>query len=401
MKKLALLVCVLALACERKPVAQAPKPAPAATFVPDPEADNLLNLAYGAAVVSRTGELNLESSAAHAIDNISSSAWVSSPGVPDETLVFSLLAPARITRVGLTVGEGEQVPSRVAFDASMDGSEWRELLVVEPRPGNARQLWPVPATVARYIRLRSLEKGKYYVRVRTVHLLGDEVEPPATPPFTGCWTINGRPAQLVQDGARITGTIGFDPPLHLEGGTDNRVALVTWQQGPAWGHAALTRTPDGTRLTGLRIYEGISAVHLADAWFGDRQECRAGFSPPPQGGLQPVRRQPLPLYGLVFDDQERLVEVPSKSTLDALVPLLSSTSQRIRVRSHELRYDTPEENRRHTAARIESLRKALQARGVNVERIDFVSAGSDWDGHPIHTTFERFFASRVELSFGT
>ncbi len=119
------------------------------------------------------------------------------------------------------------------------------------------------------------------------------------------------------------------------------------------------------------------------------------------GGLKPALRRPLPLYGLVFDDQERLVEGPSKSTLDALVPLLSSTSQRIRVRSHELRYDTPDENRRHTAARIESLRKALQARGVNVERIDFVSAGSDWDGHPIHTTFERFFASRVELSFGT
>ena len=107
------------------------------------------------------------------------------------------------------------------------------------------------------------------------------------------------------------------------------------------------------------------------------------------------------LYGLVFDPNDRLVEELSAAQLDAVVPLLKDTSQRIRVVSHELRYDTAEENRRHTAARIESLRNALRSRGVNVDRIDFVAAGSDWSGPSIYTTIQRLFASRVELSLGT
>lgn len=406
MKKLALLACLL-VACDqrragsRPPAQDGVKPVLHSTVEEDPDADNLLNLAYGAAVVSRTGELNLENSAAHAIDNITTSAWISSPGAPDETLVFSLLAPSKITRVGLTVSPGDQVPRRVAFDASIDGKAWRELLAVEPHNGGSRQLWPVAATVARYLRVRSLEKERYYVRVRSVHALGDEVAPPTTPPFTGCWTVNGRRAEVVQEGARITGTIDFDPPLHFEGGTDNRVALVTWQQGPTWGYAALTRTPDGAHLTGVRFYEEFNVLHLADAWFGERCDgaAAAATARKPFGGRS-GRRSTFPVYGLAFDGRGRLIEPLSRPALDALVPLLS-TSQRIRITSRELRYDTPEENRRQTAARIQSLRAALQARGVNVGRVHFVAAGSEWTGPVIHSTLQRFLASRVEISFGT
>ncbi|HVG24629.1 MAG TPA: discoidin domain-containing protein, partial [Thermoanaerobaculia bacterium] len=276
MKKLAL-VCLVAMACERTvnaPKQPAPKPAP--TIEEDRDADNLLNMAYGASVVSRTGELNLEVSAAHAIDSSWASSWVSSPGVPDETLVYSLLAPSRITNIGITPLEGNEMPRRVAFDGSMDGKQWRELATMDVRNNNERQLAPMQPAIARYIRVRSLERGRYYVRVRAFHALGEEVEQPVPPPFTGCWTINGRPAQLVQQGARITGTIAANPVIEIDGGTDNRVALVSWRQGPMWGHAALTRTPDGAHLTGITFYETFDLSNMGEAWFAERCGAAGG-----------------------------------------------------------------------------------------------------------------------------
>ncbi|HUR83210.1 MAG TPA: discoidin domain-containing protein [Thermoanaerobaculia bacterium] len=393
MRKLAILVCLLALACERKPEAPPPPPKPVIQVEPDPDAENLLSLAYGASVVSRTGELNLESSAAHAIDNMAPTAWVSSPGAPDEVVVYSLLAPAKLTRIGVTLNQGDRVPRAIAFDTSADGKKWRELITVEPANTDSRQLWPVQEVVAQYIRVRSLEKEKYYVRVRNFHAIGNEVAPPATPPFTGCWTINGLRADIRQEGARITGIIEAKTPIFIDGGTDNRVALAMWQQGPSWGYAALTRTPDGAHLTGMRIYEEFDVRNAADAWFG----VKCGGPIGRIGPIGPIR--PMSLYGLVFDPNDKLVESLSAAQLDAIVPLLRE--QKARIISHELRYDTAEENRKHTAARIESLRAALRARGVNVDRIEFVAAGSDWAGPSIYTTIQRLLASRVELSLGT
>jgi hypothetical protein len=383
-RKLALLACLFALACERAAPVVEQTPPPAPQIEPDTDAENLLNMAYGAAVVSRTGELNLEYSAAHAIDSIGTSAWISSPGAPDETLVYSLLSPARIARVGLTTSQGDQVPKRVAFDASMDGDEWRELLAVDVQNHSEKQLWPVTPTVTRYIRVRSLDTEKYYVRARTFHALGDEVAPPETPPFTGCWTINGERASLQQDGARITGLIESKPPIHLEGGTDNRVALLTWQQGATWGHAVLTRTPDGSEF---------EVNWLGDGWFGER--CSA-----PLGRLKPaLRLGTYPLYGLAFASNGQVIEELSKAQLDAVIPLLKN--RKAKITAYEVRYGTAEDNRRVTAARIASLKAALQARGVDVARIEFVAAGNAWNGPILRSTIQRLLASRVELSFGT
>jgi hypothetical protein len=107
------------------------------------------------------------------------------------------------------------------------------------------------------------------------------------------------------------------------------------------------------------------------------------------------------MYGLAFDRRGQLIEELSAAQLDAVLPLLSPSPRRVRITAHEVRYDTPEQNRRQTAARLASLRAALQARGVDVSRIDFVAAGSDWTGPVIKSTIQRLLASRVELSFGT
>ncbi len=67
---LLLLACCAALACRKEPPPAAPAqeveiPAQYRNRGPEPDvdSDNLLNLGHGESVISRTGELNLESSA--------------------------------------------------------------------------------------------------------------------------------------------------------------------------------------------------------------------------------------------------------------------------------------------------------------------------------------------------
>ena len=391
--------CAL-LACKKDaPVPAAPKAEPIAALRPTPDADvdNSLNLMYGAALVSRGGELDLSTSAVHTMDGFHETTWTCVPGMPEETLVYSMLAPTRIERIGVTTGDGDDVPDAVAFDTSMDGKAWTELATMKPARTEERQLMGVKPVVAQYLRVRTLDPKKYYVRIRGVHAMGEEVAPPRTPSFGGCWTINGVRADLEQRGARITGTIAMDPPLHLDGGTDNRVGLVMWMQGPMWGYAAITRSPDGKHLSGLSFFEEPDSKYSGEGWFGERCEARATPNvPPPQDFL--ARARHYSLFGLVFDPNERLIEEVSMPTLDAVASLIAASPQtRFRIVARELRYDTPQQNRQRTAARLQALRAALQRRGVDVARIDFIAAGGDYDGPALRSGLQRVLASRIDL----
>lgn len=381
-----LLACAL-LACGK----EAPPPVAEKVAVPRPpepdyDGDNLLNLAYGGAVVSRTGEQNLDVSAVHAIDGFLGSTWVSSPGSPQDTIVFSLLAPSLVTQVGVTPVKDIETPEKVRFEASTDGKRWTELAIVEPQSEDTRQLVPVKETRARFIRVGALDQKPYYVRVRGFHALGREIEPPATPSFGGCWTVNGWPAQIMQDGARITGVIAAETPIYLDGGTDNRVAMVMWMQGSMWGYAALTRTPDGSRLTGLRFFEEIDSRHVGEGWFGERCTGTAapgGPAPEPAAFLRRTNRYSA--YGLVFDRNGRILEDLSRPALNAIAALRPR-----QIVVYEFRLDTPAENLRYAQAKADTLRALFP--GVAVD-----AKGSVWEGPPVGSALQRLLASRVDI----
>src|SRR5687768_12396038 len=82
---------------ESPAVAEQPTRPPAA----DHDKQNLLNIAHGASLVSRTAESDLEQSALHAIDGIETSRWVSPTGDGNMTAIFTLAAPAKIERLGI------------------------------------------------------------------------------------------------------------------------------------------------------------------------------------------------------------------------------------------------------------------------------------------------------------
>ncbi len=407
-----LLLCCTLLACreDAPPPAAAKAPAPPARIAatPDNDSDNSLNLMYGAAVVSRTGELHLENSAVHTIDGFAETIWMSAPGVPEEMLVYSMLAPTRLQRVGISTHSGDDAVDSVAFAASMDGKTWTDLGTLKATRTDERQFLDVKPTVAHYLRVRTIDPaGRYYVRLRGVHAIGEEVAAPKTPSFSGCWMINGERAHLEQHGARITGVIESDPPAYIDGGTDNRAGMIMWMRGLTWGYAVITRSPNGEHLSGLSFFEEVDK-NIGEGWFGERCNVGRGFSPPSPGagGLKPrptlffARAKRYSLYGLVFDANDRLVEEVSEPTLDVLASLIASASQPMRLVARELRY-TPEQNRQHAAARLQAIRAALERRGVNLSRIEFVNAGGDTGGIVLRSSLQRALLSRVDLVSGT
>lgn len=404
-----LLLCAL-LACKKEP----PPPAPVDTTkrapvveeqqpAPDTDVENALNLVYGASVVFRGGENDLENSAVHALDGFLDTTWTSAPGSPEETIIYSFLAKRHIERVGATVVKNF-APDSVAFDASMDGKTWTELTKMKLENSDQQQLVDVKPTDARYLRVRTFDAAnKYYVRVRAFQAMGQELEPPRMPSFGGCWTINGVRARLEQSGARITGVIETEPPIHLDGGTsDNRLGMVMWMQGGTRGEAVLTRSGDGKQITGLRFYEDVDSSNMGEGWFGERctdPRLGAGGTAAPQAFLARAKRYSL--YGLAFDRNDRLIAEVSAPSLDTLESLLASSSQRMSIVAHEVRYATPEQNKQHAAARLQALRAALQARGVDLRRIDFIAAGSDRNGSSLSSVLQQTALSRVDLIFGT
>lgn len=403
-KAVAVLLCLLALGCEREEpetvtTSAGAVPRYTTEHEPDVDTDNLLNLAYGASVVSRTAEAILDASAVHSIDSTIRTGWMSPPASPTQTFVFSLLAPARITQVGITPPESDdQAPTSVTFEVSADATHWRALKTIATKGGKEPQLVDVPPTVAQYI--RTTTAGKDTIVVRSFHAIGEELSAPPFPPIEGCWRINEVPARIVRDGTTITGILATNPPTLLDGGTNGRVVELMWTQGPMWGYGAITLAPNAATLSGIRIHEEISTQQYAEGWFGDRIPCDGVTLNPPRPGTLHSRapQDRWSMFGIFFDGNDRIAIDPSGAALDALAKRIAAEpSQRFRIVAHELRSAGAAENQQRTETRIASMRETLQSRGIDVSRIDFVAAGSEWKEPPIETALQRLMASRIDL----
>jgi hypothetical protein len=401
-RALVVLLIAGAVACNRTPAPAAQKNAQAEPpRHVDRDAKNLLNIASGAAVLSRTAELDLESSALHAIDGMDTTRWTSPPGDANQTLVYSFGAPVRVEQVGITTNApASEIPQRIRFSASSDARTWRDVTVLQPRETSGAQMTKVEPFDANFLRVETIDPAEKYAQLISVHALGEEIYPAELKSFDGCWTINGRQAQLTQRGARITGIIlsshEGEPVTVLDGGTDGRVARLMWMRGPQWGYAAVTLTADSRFLSALTFHQNPLTGYVGRAWFGQR--CEARLQPesvPPVHFLN--RSGQWTMSGLAFDDREQLIESLSGSTLDELVNLMKlAPEQRFRVISHEFRFDK-DENRQRTVTRIASLRAALDARGVDWSRVEMLPSGDEWEVAEPVFAIQRLLWSRVDL----
>jgi hypothetical protein len=397
-----LFLCLVLAACDRGPDAAARAAGNSEEDPPrhvDYDADNLLNIAYGAAVVSRTEELDLEHTPVQAIDGMHNTHWASPRGNANQTMVFSFGAPVRVNRLGfISRGREHEMPAKVRFSASADGRAWREVLTATSKVTSKPQVTGVPPFEANFLKVDTIDPADQHAELTSIQAMGEEIYPAELKPFDGCWTINGERALIIQRGGRLTGIIGEGNRVTaIDGGTDGRVARVMWMRGPMWGYAAMTLTADSRHLSALTFHKNPLTGYAARAWLGDRCDAKPQFD-----AMPPVhfvnRAGHWTLNGLVFDEREQLVESMSRDTLETVAKLIAGTpTQKFRITAHEFRH-AKDENRQRTVARIASLRSTLESRGVDMARLELVASGDEWQlAEPVFAV-QRLLWSRIDLA---
>jgi hypothetical protein len=104
------------------------------------------------------------------------------------------------------------------------------------------------------------------------------------------------------------------------------------------------------------------------------------------------------MSGIVFDREDRLIEEPSRDTLDAAAALIrSAPSQRFRIIAREFRNNDPAVSLRATQSRIDAVRAALRARGIDEARVQFVADGSKRTDADTPSAVQRMLWSRIDL----
>jgi len=338
-----------------------------------------MSLVRGASVVSRTAELTLEQTPARMIDGEPESAWTTPANDIQQSATFSLPAPARITGIGTTtLARLAYAASKVRFESSLDGVTFKPLLTQTSGKQSSDQFTQVPPTEAQYIRVIIDEAHGAFATLTTLHVRGAFLGRPQLADVSGCWSINGAPSRFTSERGTVRGTIARDGTLLAEGGSDQFVYRLAWIDGPQYGLAAMTLTPGGGHLTGMKWHERAEPFTFGESWFGEETPGCAPAVPTTDSVARLWLKKAgwYPLYGLHFDERDQLIVQESTAALDLIVRLLGS-SGKVQLTSHEMRGSTPEANRKRTERRIQSLREVLTRSGADIRRIGFLPAGSD------------------------
>jgi hypothetical protein len=359
---------------------------------------NVLDVGLGAAVVSRTGELTLESSALRAIDGDPISAWTSPTNDIQQTLVFSLPAAARIEKIGIRTPPPSPVAA-LTVEASSDGKQFSPLANLRLDRTPDPQWFDAPAAEARFIRVSIGEGGAQVASLQSIELEGEWLGPRVTPPIADCWTINGESSSFAEREGRVAGFIGSESPTQFDGGRNGAVYRFAWTRGGEWGYALVTLTPDGKHFGGLRWFQDAAVHSFGGSWFGERRACQPS-------GMQPDRVVDTflasagwyPLYSLHFDETGALDEPASRGGMQIIADVARKLGKkRLTIIGREYTEASPEANRRQTDDRLASLRNALTNAGADLSRIDFVSAGSANARRPVNTAVMRQLYGVVEI----
>lgn len=386
----ALTVLLALAACDRTP----PAPAGTANEAERLENDNLLNLVFGASVLDRDNEAHYEASVVHALDGTNWTGWAPAPG-GQLGAVLALPAPARLHQLGVTMAMAtDRPPVPIRFQTSLDGKSWSAPIEAEARFDRREpQLFDAKDAHARFVRFAVGRKESLIVL--SLHATGSETEPFVQPSIEGCWEINHEPARFARNGSRVTGSIG---DMVIDGGTDGRVYRLMWLEGPMWGYAAVTITPDGQRLTGIRWHEDVNPKHTGDRWIGRRAPCNAFGTIVGRAEADAIlrRAQTWRLYGIRFDREDHIVEAESASALDLAAQIVRE-GHRLRLVAREFRESTEEKNRARCQRKLDAVRDALRRRGADLSRVEFRVAGSEKDPLNLDFTSLRAMSSAVDL----
>lgn len=336
-------------------------------------------MAFGASVVSRTAELTLDNSAVRAIDGDPASTWVSPPNDNQQTIIFALAAPALINEVGAKTPTLKPLAlDKMRFEASTDGKTFTTIAEPQFTLSAENQIFPITPVTTSYLRVTTTDAPGQYATLHSVIVRGTYTSQPVARPIAGCWMINGKRATFAEDKGHIRGTIGEDSPIVLQGGVESALYRLIWTRGPQWGFAAITISPDGQHLSGIKWHEEPLGWTFGDSWFGER--CSGGQAPSPvipdisDDFIQRAGR--LPMYG-------------GEADLDVVMRLLSE-GKRVKLVARDYR-SVPQE------PKLNALREALTKRGADLSRIEFITLGDQKPRFPIENELMRSLYGVVEI----
>jgi hypothetical protein len=371
-----------------------------------PERANLMNIAYGATVISRSGEMTLESSAFTAIDGNPSTGWTAAPGASNPSAIYALPTRTRIEKAGAFVPEIRfGTVTRFHLEVSDDATNFTPLATVDVKK-DGLTLLDVPPTAATYIRVTvdATHGASIPPEFQSLQIRGTPLEPRTPRSLDGCWNVNAFRAHLVQRDAadaRVFGSFaeGGDV-LQVDGGSDGLLYRFAWIRGPQFGFAALAVSPEDKHLSGAVWHEEVIPLFGGGSWIGERGAC-SDAAPRDDSAvfnrfLQRVGR--FPLYALQFDAAGNLNANASAATLHQLAGFLTGNrGHRFRLVAHEFRRENPSANRAFCEVELRTLRSALLALGADADALELVAAGSDQPRQVPYYQDQREMFSVVEL----
>ncbi len=390
----ALVISIVLVAC-RADEPDLPTPTPGTAESSQP---NLLSLARGAAVTTRTGELRLDASALHAIDDDPATSWTTPPRDPAHMMVIALPARSMIEQVGVTIARDE-APGSVLFERSVDGQTFTPLGTVQLIDPSRPEFLNVPPSEASSLRVTIQEGTEKTVAIASLYASGTETAEYIPPVFEGSWQINGRDARFVQEGIRIRGDVAAEPPIHIDGAWIERSFRFLYMRGNEYGFGALVVSPDGRSLNGMTWYHKITPIHAAPAWFGEK----TGDESSGPGDHQVMdrwleRSGSVPLFGIVFDTEGDIRPEASEQSLRWLVSRISRSGSGSLSLIRRILEPAAADSVRGTATRqLDSLRSELVRRGVDVARVRFDVVGPDDLEQVPQKRLEREMLTSVEL----
>ena len=120
----------------------------------DVERANVLQLAHGATVISRTGELLLQTSALHAIDGDEGTFWMNPPNDLPQSMTIELPSRTRVDKIGVrTEANGAFTANHLTFSASTDGRTFAPVKTIQAKDSNDVQWFDVKPFEATQIRV--------------------------------------------------------------------------------------------------------------------------------------------------------------------------------------------------------------------------------------------------------
>ncbi|HYM60335.1 MAG TPA: discoidin domain-containing protein [Thermoanaerobaculia bacterium] len=366
------------------------------------ERGNLLNIALGATIVSRSGEASLDSSALMAVDGDPISGWTSPPGDLEQSLVVALPTRSRIDRIGVLNVTKAPGAGSLAFESSIDGVEFRPLGTIVAKQVEDLQLIAVPPTDSAFLRV-TMKPGASSPRaisILSAQARGRELEVPRPGRLDGCWSVNEAKARFAQRGAHVRGIIEGEAPTFLDGGSDGRFFRLAWMRGPQYGMAGLSVSPDGKHLSGIVWYEEAIPLFFGTCWLGEQRACVNVLALPEEqvfrAFLDRVHR--FPLYGLRFDSNGSLIAEESQDMLALLESFLRrNPAVPLRLAAHEFHEADAERNRARAQRELDSLKSELQRLQVELTHVTFVAIGSDHPRQQPLTEAQRGLYSSIDL----